>query len=118
MMSRNLEKSLYMFNHHIIIRIPKTQTAREKGLLAYPQAPKGWGMFFPNTDAIHTVNMKYTIDVVFLSADNQVLQVMTAAPGQAIVNYPGAKNVLELASGDGKNWNIQIGDRITPHEIG
>jgi uncharacterized membrane protein (UPF0127 family) len=62
---------------------------------------------------IHTIGMKFPIDVVFLSRDNTVLQVVPGMPPFRIstVQFRGY-SVLELPSGTIKKSQTEVGDQL------
>lgn len=67
-------------------------------------------MLFPGTASIHTMFMRFAIDVVFLDAELRVLAVREAVPAWRAVKQRGAKATLELAAGQAARLEIGVGD--------
>lgn len=81
--------------------IPATTADKQIGLLPYNEPPSGWGMLFLNVSTIHTMGMKFPIDVVALTKDYKVLSVTTIYPGIKEFSPLGARHILELGPGEG-----------------
>jgi len=89
---------------------------RLRGLLGRSGLAADEGMLFPATGSIHTMFMRFPIDVVFLDAELQVLSVRTAVPAWRAAGQRGAKATLELAAGAAARSNIAPGDRLVRAE--
>ena len=62
---------------------------------------------------IHTVGMKFPIDVVFLDKDNTVIKAISdLAPNRATGFYLSAHSVLELATGTIAKSHTTLGDQL------
>jgi len=81
-----------------------------RGLLGRSSLPHGEGMLFPHTGSVHTMFMRFPIDVVFLDGDLQVLSVREAVPAWRAVKEKDAKATLELAAGEASRAGITPGD--------
>ena len=69
-------------------------------------------MLFPRTGSIHTMFMRFSIDVVFLDNEMRVLSVREAVPAWRTVKQRGAKATLELSAGEAARVGILPGDRL------
>ena len=67
-------------------------------------------MLFPGTASIHTMFMRFPIDIVFLDAELRVLAVRESVPAWRAVKQRGAKAALELAAGQAARVEIGVGD--------
>jgi uncharacterized membrane protein (UPF0127 family) len=85
---------------------------RMRGLLGRSGLPEGEGMLFPRTGSVHTMFMRFPIDVVFLDAEMCVLSVREAVPAWRTVKQRGAKAALELTAGEAARVGIAPGDRL------
>jgi uncharacterized membrane protein (UPF0127 family) len=85
---------------------------RMRGLLGRSGLPEGEGMLFPRTGSVHTMFMRFPIDVVFLDAEMCVLSVREAVPAWRTVKQRGAKATLELTAGEAGRVGIAPGDRL------
>ena len=63
-------------------------------------------MLFPGTGSVHTMFMRFPIDVVFLDGEMRVLSVHQAVPAWRAVRQRGAKATLELAAGEADRVGI------------
>jgi uncharacterized membrane protein (UPF0127 family) len=62
---------------------------------------------------IHTIGMKFPIDVIFLTKDNKVVDAISAvAPYRATGIHMGAHSVLELPKGTIKKSHTEVGDQL------
>ncbi len=72
-------------------------------------------MLFPATGSIHTMFMRFPIDVVFLDEGLRVLSVHAAVPAWRAVRQRGAKATLELAAGAAARAELAPGDQLFRH---
>ena len=96
------------------LHIPLTQKAKEEGLLPYTSPPNGWGMFFFNTPAIHTIGMKFPIDVISLDEFFTILDIKTILPNTEIYSYPETAHILELAPDAASRLGLHLYSKIYP----
>jgi len=80
-----------------------------RGLLGRSGLGTGEGMLFPRTGSVHTMFMRFPIDVVFLDAELRVLAVREAVPAWRAVKERGAKVTLELGAGEAARAGISPG---------
>jgi uncharacterized membrane protein (UPF0127 family) len=85
---------------------------RMRGLLGRSGLDAGEGMLFPRTGSVHTMFMRFPIDVVFLDAELRVLSVRAAVPAWRAVKERGAKWTLELAAGEAARNGITPGTQL------
>jgi len=63
---------------------------------------------------IHTMFMKYPIDVLFISKDGQVIKAVSRIrPWTPYVGTMGAKSVIEIPAGRAKAMDVQRGDIVS-----
>jgi|SRR3989344_173406 len=76
----------------------------------------GWkrnGMLLKDTNAIHTVFVRFPIDVIFLDKDFKILRVVeNLKPFRFSPIVWKAKQVLELPTGTIKNKSLRVGNKI------
>src|SRR6266536_1719613 len=83
------------------IELANTAQARRVGLLNHEHLESGHGLLIPGRSwiplmAIHTIRMKFPIDIFFLDKNNRVLALYTLPPNR-VTWVKGAKRVLEMA---------------------
>lgn len=98
-------------------KVAGTYFLRLKGLLGTAALAPGDGLLLTPCWAIHTVGMRYPLDVVFLDGENRVLKVVAGlSPGRGVA-YPPASKVLELPAGTVALTGTQRGDRLAIHPL-
>ena len=74
---------------------------RVRGLLGRDGLAPGEGMLFPRCNAIHTVGMKFPIDVAFLGRDGRPVKLVRSVPPGRLLVWGGwrARTTVEAAAG-------------------
>lgn len=74
--------------------------AKGWGVLGRRALPPGEGLWLPGVASVHTVGVRFRLDLLFL---NDRLQTVCLAPstppGRWLVRAPGARHTLELGAG-------------------
>lgn len=91
--------------------------ARMKGLLGTNSLPENLGLLLDGRQ-VHTIGMRYPIDVVYLASDGTVLRVREMAPWRVGPLVPKARWIVELSSGGAKRLGIREGDTLRIGEEG
>ena len=74
--------------------------AKGWGVLRWPALPPGQGLWLPGVAAVHTVFVRFPLDLLFLDADFGTLRaVANVPPGRWLVRASGARHTLELGAG-------------------
>lgn len=95
--------------HTLAVLVAASTPARLRGLLARPRLAPGQALLLKPCNMVHTLGMRYPIDVVFLARDGRVLDVASAvAPWRMRVHWR-AHCVLELAGGEAARCGIGRG---------
>lgn len=92
-------------------RIALTPEAVKRGLLDCSRLEAGEGMLLPSA-AIHTVGMRFTIDVVFVGSAGKVLRCGPVSPGKQFL-CPYAAMALELPGGTIEATDTREGDVLS-----
>lgn len=103
------------------LRIADTHWTRLKGLLDTPPAgfDPGRGLWIVPCHGVHTLAMRYAIDVVFLDENLVVVHLEeNVKPWRVTPVRTDAASVLELPSHTICNTQTQIGDAIEIHRLG
>lgn len=96
------------------VTIASSLPARMRGLLGTRALPAGEGLVIENCGSVHTVGMRYAIDVIFLDAAWQVRAVRrNVRPGRLLVwgGWFGLR-ALEVQSGWLKLEGVLPGTRL------
>jgi uncharacterized protein len=75
--------------------------ARLLGLAGLERGAAGPGLLIPRCASVHTVGMRFDLDLVFLDAAGEPLQVRLAVPPRRLARCQGAAAVLELPAWEG-----------------
>ena len=101
--------------------VAETPQARRVGLSRHERLEPEQGLFIPGRSwiplmAIHTIGMKFPIDVIFLDKDQCALRLDTIQPNR-IAWARGARGVLEVAEGAIALSKTRLGDEIEMSEL-
>ena len=92
--------------------IADSSVKRQIGLLKYTGLETGEGLWIVPCEAVHTVGMKFAIDVLFLDKKKRVLKVRHAMPRWRLAGSLFAHSVLELPSGAAAQTQTEKGDQL------
>lgn len=92
--------------------VADTSKKRRIGLRKHQSLAPGEGMWISPCEAIHTIGMKFAIDVLFLSRTREVVKLKEAVPPGRIAVCLRAHSVLELPAGTIASTGTQVGDRL------
>ena len=110
MICRNLTKGNVLASRVVLAT---TMAARRTGLLGRSSLAADEGMLLIPCSAVHTIGMKFAIDVVFLDKQCSVVEVRPdIAPGALLVSCRKARSTLELAAGVAAARRLEAGDRL------
>ena len=79
---------------------------RMRGLLWRPALAPGQGLLIAPCNSVHTIGMRYAIDVVFLDREGRVLKVCPALKPLRMAMARGARQVIELAAGEASRLGL------------
>ncbi len=110
MICRNLTKGNVVASR---LELATTSATRRKGLLGRSSLPPGGGMLLIPCSSVHTVRMKFPIDIVFLDKKMRVARLYpNVAPGALSRHCASARSCLELPAGTVAARRIEIGDQL------
>jgi uncharacterized membrane protein (UPF0127 family) len=87
--------------------------SRLRGLLGRRELPAGDGLLLSPSSSVHTLFMRFPIDVVFLDRGLQVVGVSSDVRPWRLTGRRGSRHVLELAAGQARALGIRAGERLT-----
>jgi uncharacterized membrane protein (UPF0127 family) len=85
---------------------------RLRGLLGKKELPAGEGILLRPCGSVHTMFMRFPIDVVFCDGDLRVLSVDPEVPKWRIRGQRGAKVAIELAAGEARRRGVSHGAQL------
>ena len=62
--------------------------------------------------SVHTIGMRFPIDVAYCSADGEVVRVIALRPGRVTLPVWRATQVIEVEAGAFGQWGLTVGDRL------
>ncbi len=86
---------------------------RMKGLLGRSSLAQGEGLVIAPCSAIHTIGMRFAIDVVFFDRDNRAVSIIEGIKPCRMTGWrPRAHGVVELPAGALTGSPVEIGDEL------
>ena len=86
---------------------------RLTGLLKHKRLKAGEGILLSPCKQVHTLRMKFSIDVIFLSADDKIVHLECSMPPGKFSKYiRKATHVLELKAGVVLEHELKLGDYL------
>ncbi len=74
--------------------------AKGWGVLGKRTLSAGEGLWLPGVASVHTVGVRFPMDLLFLNAEFRIVRLMPGTPpGRWLVQAPGACHTLELGAG-------------------
>lgn len=92
--------------------IADTSKTRKIGLLNHNGLATGEGLWITPCEGVHTIGMKFPIDVLYLDKKRKVLKIRAAMPRWRISACLFAHSVLELPSGTAAASGTKRGDQL------
>jgi uncharacterized membrane protein (UPF0127 family) len=87
------------------------------GLLVLPRLRKGQGLLIEPCASVHTLGMRYPLDLLFLSRDGQVLGWRESVAPWRAASQRGARSTLELPAGTLAAFSLRVGEQLHWHPV-
>lgn len=84
--------------------------ARSRGLLGR-RGIEG-AMVLPHTSSVHTLGMRFALDVAYLDRSMTVVDVVRMPPWRVGLPRLRAHAVVEAEAGAFERWGLRVGDRL------
>jgi uncharacterized protein len=94
------------------IEVAVTRRDRRKGLLGRTSLDPSSALIIAPCFSIHTMFMRFDIDVVFVDEDGRAVKVVRDMPAWRIAVDPTAHAVVELPAGSLRDREVNVGDRL------
>jgi uncharacterized membrane protein (UPF0127 family) len=94
------------------VDVAVTRATRRRGLLGRESLSATEGLLLSPCKAVHTVGMRFPIDVIFIDRDGRVVRIVPALAPWRIALSARAKAVIELAAGQAAASDIRVGDML------
>ncbi|NGO09857.1 DUF192 domain-containing protein [Streptomyces sp. HC44] len=99
----------------IPLELAESRRARRRGLLGRDGIEGA--MLLTPASAVHTVGMRFAVDVAYLDRTFRVLAVRTMRPGRVGLPRFRARHVLEAEAGVMERWSLRPGVRVTVRDF-
>lgn len=96
------------------LELARSFRARSRGLLGR-QGVEGAILLSP-ASSVHTLRMRFPIDVALCDADLVVLRTVTMVPNRLGLPSPRARSVIEAEAGAFTRWHLATGSRLEVRE--
>jgi uncharacterized membrane protein (UPF0127 family) len=101
----------------VVCALEMTETFGERARgLRGREACEG-GLHLARARAVHTVGMKFPLDVAFLSEDLTVIRLVRLPPWRIALPRRGVRSVLETEAGALERWGVRVGDQLVIREV-
>ena len=78
--------------------VATTRLARLAGLALLDRSQAGEGLLIPHCRAVHTVGMRFKLELIFIDEKGLVVGFRRAVPPRRLARCPSAHSVIELPS--------------------
>jgi uncharacterized membrane protein (UPF0127 family) len=86
--------------------------SRRKGLLGRDGLAAGEGLWIKPCEAVHTVGMRFAIDLVYLDRKHRVRKLRSSVPPWRLSACLSAHSVMELPAGTIRDTQTERGDTL------
>jgi len=117
-----MEKAIVKKDGAVLIRnvdVTSGFVERFRGLMFAQSIPDNYGLLIKPCKQIHMLNMKFPLDIIYLSDDNSVVQIdEDMRPWEIGKTVKKAVSVIEVNAGTCARCGISTGDKLTVEKIG
>lgn len=114
--SQDLVTSWLVREGHVLasLEVPSGRKAKARGLLG--RSGFEGAMLLCPARSVHTVGMKFDLDVALLDADNVVIKTLRLRRHRVTAPVWRARSVIEAEAGAFGRWDLKIGDELEVRE--
>jgi hypothetical protein len=94
------------------LEVANTSAKRNKGLLGRTCLNPGEGLWIIPCEAVHTVGMKFNIDLIYLDRKHRIKKIRRNVPPWRISGCLLAHSVIELPAGTAHATQTEPGDSV------
>jgi len=94
------------------VELADTRATRRRGLLGRDSLDASTALVISPCFSIHTVNMRFAIDVVFVDRQGVVVRMLSDLKPWRLAITPRARAVIEMAAGALRGRDVRVGDRL------
>ena len=104
-----------IFNDNVLwdkVKVAGTFGSRFKGLMGKKNLDEGEGLIISQCNQVHSFNMNFPIDVIFLTKQMEILKITTMDPGKVGAVQKHSACVLEVEAGSAEHFGVANGDTL------
>lgn len=104
--------ALYLGERCLLPRVWRADSAweRARGLLGRPPLAADEGFWIDPCASVHTIGMRYPLDLAFVDGDGRVRKLVYGLPPLRLANGFGARSTLETSTGVLARCGLRPGD--------
>jgi uncharacterized membrane protein (UPF0127 family) len=95
------------------VELAASRSDRRRGLLGRSQFEPGAALVIVPCFAIHTIGMRYPIDVVFVNRQGVAVRILCGLSPWRLAAAAGARAAIELPAGTVARTDLRTGDRVS-----
>jgi len=100
------------------LEVPETHVERTRGLLGRTELDPLHALVLARCSSVHTIGMRFPIDVIAFDADWSIVEVRTMPPGRVSWPRRRVRNVIETAAGRGGAFSASLDGRTIRGALG
>lgn len=85
---------------------------RMRGLLGRAPLQIGQALLITPCNSIHTLGMKYSLDIVFIDAKGTILKICRNLRSFRMAGCIGAHSIIEFTAGEAERIGLLVGDEL------
>ena len=94
------------------VELADTSAARRRGLLGRDGLPRGSALVLTPCNAVHTIGMRFAIDVAFVDGRGVVRRIVRELRPWRMAVSPFASMAIEFGGGELRRAALRVGDRL------
>ena len=94
------------------LEVAGESSTRTRGLLGRDSLAEGEGLWIIPCEGVHTIGMRFPIDLVYINGQKRVRKVRSGVPPWRLSFCLTARSVLELPAGTIRETQTQRGDQL------
>jgi uncharacterized membrane protein (UPF0127 family) len=97
------------------LEMAETKEERSRGLRGRDGCEGA--LHLPGVRTVHTIGMRFSIDVAFLSEDLTVVRLERVRPRRVVLPRRGERSVVEAQAGAWERWGVLVGDQLVVRDV-
>jgi uncharacterized membrane protein (UPF0127 family) len=99
----------------VVCALEMAETPAERRILRKRAGCDG-ALHLEGVRSVHSLGMKFPIDVAFLSVDDTVVRVASLKPWRLALGGRGTRSAVAMGAGSLERWSVRVGDQLELRE--